>query len=48
MRTKKFYTIDSDGLVELRDLEREGKHFTFEKFVNDTISRKGRVALRNS
>lgn len=34
MRTKKFYTIDSDGLVELRDLEREGKHFTFEKFVN--------------
>lgn len=34
MSTKKFYTIDSSGLLELRDLEREGKQFTFEKYVN--------------
>lgn len=34
MTSKKFYTVDSDGFVELRDLEREGKQFTYEKYIN--------------
>lgn len=32
--TKKFQTIDSNGNVEVRDLEREGKQFTYEKYIN--------------
>lgn len=32
---KKFYTIDSGGLIELRDLEREGKFFSMEKYPSD-------------
>jgi FkbM family methyltransferase len=34
MMTKKFYTINSDGDVEIRDLEREGKQFTYDKYIN--------------
>lgn len=34
MMTKKFYTINSDGVVEIRDLEREGKQFTYDKYIN--------------
>lgn len=31
---KKFYTINSEGSVELRDLEHEDKFFTMEKYLN--------------
>ena len=30
---KKFYTIDSTGSIEIRDLEREGNFFTMEKYL---------------
>lgn len=31
---KKFYTINSEGSLELRDLEREGKFFSMEGYLN--------------
>lgn len=34
MQTKKFYTIDLNGNLEIRDLYREGKQFTYEKYLN--------------
>jgi len=33
MQTKKFYTVDSNGDLELRDLEREGRQFTYDKYL---------------
>ena len=38
---KKFYTIDSTGLIEIRDLEREGNFFTMEKYLSGPSEKAG-------
>jgi len=37
MGNKKFYTIDSNGESEIRDLEREERFFTWEKYQNGEL-----------